>query len=226
VSGCRTHGELIGPFVLGGLEPDEVEEMRRHLAHCEACAAEAELLAGLPALLDRAQADDTVATLSPRLEEEVLDRFVRERAQAGRTRRRWPRLAVPAAAAAVVVAVVLALVLPGGGGGAYASAELWTMPAGGGAAGSADLEEVAAGTRVALRAHDLPVSRGEMFELWCVRDDGRWVNGGSFHARSDGSASAELTAAVKPGDYHVVVVTRHTAGGQPGDEVMRGKLVY
>jgi hypothetical protein len=52
------------------------------------------------------------------------------------------------------------------------------------------------------------------------------VNGGSFHARADGTAAAELTAAVRPGEYHVVVITRRSAGGMRGDEVMRGKLAY
>jgi hypothetical protein len=86
--------------------------------------------------------------------------------------------------------------------------------------------EVNAGTRVELRADHLPVMRGATYELWCVRTDGRWINGGTFRARSDGTAAAELTAAVRPGDYHVVVITRHSTGGMRGAEVMRGKLNY
>jgi hypothetical protein len=35
-----------------------------------------------------------------------------------------------------------------------------------------------------------------------------------------------LTAAVRPGEYHVVVVTRRSVGGERGAEVMRGKLAY
>ena len=80
--------------------------------------------------------------------------------------------------------------------------------------------------RPQLRAHDLPVSRGAVYELWCVRKDGRWINGGSFHARADGTAAAQLTAAVRPGEYHVVVVTRRSVGDERGAEVMRGKLTY
>ena len=34
------------------------------------------------------------------------------------------------------------------------------------------------------------------------------------------------TAAVRPGEYHVVVITRHSAGKIRGAEVMRGKLNY
>ncbi len=226
MTGCRSHGDLIGPYVLGGLEPGELEEMREHLAECDRCAAERRRLASLPALLDSAQAEDTIATLSPQLEDAVLDRFVRERTQAARPPRRWARFAIPAAAAAtVLLAVVLALVLPGGGGeSAYARAELWSTS--GQVLGSASVAEVRSGTHVKLRATQLPVSRGVVYELWCVRTDGRWINGGSFNARADGSAAAEFTVAVRPGEYHVVVVTRRSVGGERGAEVMRGKLTY
>jgi Anti-sigma-K factor rskA/Putative zinc-finger len=225
VTGCRSHGDLIGPYVLGGLEPGEVEEMTQHLTECDRCAIERRRLAGLPALLDSAHAEDTIATLSPQLEDAVLDQFVQERASATRPPRRWPRFALPAAAAAtVILAVVLVLALPGGGERAYAHAELWGMS--GEVLGNATVAEVDGGTRVRLRAHHLPVSRGAVYELWCVRTDGRWINGGSFHARGDGTAAAQLTAAVGPGEYHVVVVTRRSAGGERGAEVMRGKLSY
>lgn len=227
MTGCRSHGELIGGYVLGALAPGEMDEMRRHLAGCRRCAAEERALAGLPGLLDRTQAEETVAALSPRLEDAVLDRFVRERAERSGPRPGWRRFALPAlAAGAAAIVLGLVLLLPGGTDRAYARAELWSTPAGGGAAGMAEAAQVAAGTRVDLRARDLPARRGAVFELWCVRADGRWVSGGTFHARSDGSASAQLTAAVKPGDYHVVVVTRRAPDGERGAEVLRGHLVY
>jgi hypothetical protein len=225
MSGCRSHAEQVGPYVLGALEPDEMEEMRGHLANCPRCAAEARSLAELPALLDLVSADAEVAVPSPGLEDEVLDRFVRERARSAPRRRRWPRLAIPAVAVAVVVAAVLVAVIPGSDT-AYAHADLWSLPAGGGAEGTADVAEVEAGTRVKLSADHLPVMRGRTYELWCVRTDGHWIRGGSFRARSDGTAAAELVAAVKPGEYHVVVITRHSTGGMRGAEVMRGKLNY
>jgi len=226
VSACRSHTDDIGPFVLGALEPEEMDAMRRHLATCPACAAEARSLSRLPSLLDSAQAEDRIEVLPPRLEDEILDRYVRERASSRRRRRPWPRLAIPAVAVAALIAGILIVALPGGTTAAYAHADLWSLPAGGGAEGSADVAEVPAGTRVKLRADHLPVRRGASYELWCVRTDGRWINGGSFHARPDGTAAAELTAAVRPGEYHVVVITRRSSGGTRGAEVMRGKLNY
>ena len=183
-------------------------------------------LAQVPVLLDRVDEDEQVPALSPGLEDEVLDRFVRERAAARPRRRRWPRLAIPAVAVAALIAGILIAVLPDGAAPAYARADLWSMPAGGGAQGTAWAAEVMGGTRVKLQADHLPVSRGSAYELWCVRTDGHWVNGGSFRARADGTAAAELTAAVRPGDYHVVVITRHSNRGVRGAEVMRGKLSY
>ena len=225
MSGCRDHADQIGPYVLGALEPDEMEEMRAHLAGCARCTAEVRSLAELPALLDMAQADDEVAIPAPGLEDEVLDRYVRERARTAPHRRRWRRFAIPAVAVAAVVAALLVTVIPGSDA-AYGHAELWSLPAGGGAEGTADAAAVEAGTRVKLRADHLPVTRGRTYELWCVRTDGSWVKGGSFHARADGTAAAEMTAAVKPGEYHVVVITRRSTDGVRGAEVMRGKLNY
>jgi anti-sigma-K factor RskA len=226
MSGCRSHAEQVGPYVLGALEPDEMEEMRAHIAGCPRCATEVRSLSELPALLDLVQADAQVAVPSPALEDEVLDRFVRERARSAPRRRRWPRLAIPAVAVAALLAALLVVVLPGDTNTAYAHAELWSLPAGGGAAGTADVAEVDAGTRVNLHADHLPVQSGKAYELWCVRTDGRWINGGRFYARSDGTAAAELVAAVKPGDYHVVVITHRSDRGRRGAEVMRGKLNY
>jgi anti-sigma factor RsiW len=226
VSGCESHADLIGPYVLEALDPPEMDEMRRHLDGCPRCAAEAASLAGLPALLDSADVDDAIESPPPGLEDQVLDRFVRERARPRARRRAWPRIAIPAVAVAALVAAVLIAALPGGAEPAYARAELWSLPAGHGAAGTAKVREVAAGTRVQLRVVHLPGRAGTAYELWCVRTDGRWVNGGSFRARADGTAAAELTAAVMPGEYHVVVITRRSSGGERGAEVMRGKLVY
>jgi len=115
MSECPTHGALLGGYVLGSLEPAEMDEMRRHVAGCPHCGPEADKLGGLP------------------------------------------------------------------------------------------------GER--------------MYELWCVRGDGRWVSGGTFRTAASGRAEAMLTAAVRPGDYHVMVVTRHI-DGEHGPALLRGELRY
>jgi Anti-sigma-K factor rskA/Putative zinc-finger len=230
VSGCPTHGPLVGGYVLGALEPAEMEEMRRHVAGCPHCGPEADRLAALPGLLDRiAPADVPPPTLSPQVEEAVLDRFARERREGvGRPRRR-PRLgrraaALAAAAAAVLVALAVLLRLDGDDGeSAYASVRLGGVAGASKAVAGAELAEVPSGTRIRLWTRGLRPRRE--YELWCIRADGRWVSGGTFWSARDGRAEADLTAAVRPGDYHRMVVTRR-AGGERGPAVLRGELRY
>jgi anti-sigma-K factor RskA len=244
MSGCPTHGTLIGGYLLGALEPDEMEEMRRHVAVCPRCGPEAHRLQGLPGLLDRiAPADVPPPTLSPQVEEAVLDRFARERSEegaggaperrAGRSTRR-PALLVRrplaiATACLIVLVATLALVLPGGeedGTAAYASVSL-DPRAGSSGSATAWLANVPAGTRIRLETRGLPA--GSEYEVWCIRGDGRWVSGGTFWADRDGRTEAELTAAVRPGDYHRMVVTRRperAGGAERGPAVLDGALRY
>jgi anti-sigma-K factor RskA len=238
VSGCRSHGQLVGGYVLGALDPEEMERMRLHVADCPRCGPEARALTGLPDLLDRIEpADVPPPALPPGVEEAVLDRFVSERRQAGASRgRRRPalgrRLALAGAGLAALV-LALAIAWPFGGDGgereAYASAELGGLAPAAQAGANAWVAEVPAGTRVRLEARGLPRGGPAEYELWCVRADGRWVSGGTFRAGSDGRAEAELTAAVRPGDYHLMVVTRRAgsaAEGERGTAVLRGRLRY
>jgi anti-sigma-K factor RskA len=243
MGGCSTHGRLIGGYALGALEPDEMEAMRRHVEVCPQCGPEAHRQEGLPWLLDRiAPADVPPPTLSPQVEEAVLDRFARERREegaggasggrGGRSTRRPALLRRPlalAAACLVAVVVALALVLPGGdedGTAAYASVSL-DPKAGGAGSATAWLDEVPAGTSIRLETRGLPA--GSQYEVWCIGTDGRWVSGGTFRADRDGRVEAQLTAAVKPGDYHRMVVTRKAEGSGAGDRgpaVLDGELRY
>jgi anti-sigma-K factor RskA len=252
VNGCPTHGPLLGGYALGALEPAEMEEMRRHVAVCPHCGPEADRLSELPALLDRiAPADVPPPELSPQVEEAVLDRFARERTEegageaserrAGRsTRRRGPSVKRPgllvrrplavAAACMVALVVALALVFPGdgdeGGTSAYASVSL-DARAGGSGSATAWLGQVPAGTRIRLQARGLPAK--SEYEVWCIRADGRWVSGGTFWADRNGRTEAQLTAAVRAGDYHRMVVTQRVEGagqGERGPAVLGGVLRY
>jgi anti-sigma-K factor RskA len=234
VSGCRSHGELIGGYVLDALEPAEMETMRAHLETCPACRHEARVLSGIPALLERIEpADVPPPTLSPAIEEAVLDRFARERRRRKAPRRRRVLRWAAAAAAACAAALVLVLaLLPSGedsSSSPYATARLAPPAVGSPARATAYAEAVPAGTRVRLWAKGLESSRDAVYQLWCVRADGRWVSGGTFRADRDGGARAQLTAAVNPGDYHTMVVTRRSEmapEGTRGTPVLRGELRY
>jgi anti-sigma factor RsiW len=222
MSDCPTHGALLGGYVLGALEPEEMREMRRHLEACPACSRELARLGDIPGLLDTVvPADVPPPAPPPRLEEALLDRVAREGRgrPSGRARRRQRVLAAGLAAAAATVALVLVLTLSNGDEEAYAHASLAGAP---GARADVEVDAVEAGTRVRLRARGLAPARGAGYQLWCIRTDGRWVSGGSFHAR-DGTADVVLTAAVQPGQYHRLVVTR---AGTRAPAVLRGRLEY
>ncbi|WP_159706163.1 zf-HC2 domain-containing protein [Arthrobacter sp. 18067] len=113
MNGNSVH-QLLGAYLLGGLEPDEARTFEDHLATCAECRRELEELESLPALLDAVPAADAVAlTITGRtnelapmepapepLPEKVLvDLSVRRR----KSRRRWAALVGAVAAACLAV---------------------------------------------------------------------------------------------------------------------------
>ena len=233
MTACPTHGALLGGFVLGSLEPAEMEEMRRHVADCPYCGPEARALGVLPSLLD--SIDPVVEVpppaLPPQVEEVVLDRFARERARQRRPRRRLALPRIPRLAglgAAAVASVVIALFVIGGNGEdshAYASAKLGPVGGVRTASAVAWAEDVPAGTRVRLRARGLPGNGRGMYELWCIRSDGRWISGGTFRVDRHGKAHVSLTSAARPGEYERMLVTRRSEDTR-GKRVLAGTVDY
>ena len=53
--------QLLGAYLLGGLDPEEARSFEEHLPGCAACRGELEELESLPALLDAVPASDAVA---------------------------------------------------------------------------------------------------------------------------------------------------------------------
>jgi hypothetical protein len=237
---CRT---LLGGYVLLALEPLEAESVRRHLAVCPGCAAEYELLTGIPTVLDSAGAEETPVEEPPAaLEEAVLDRFarehrdnrdeppaasLRERLRKGLSHPLPAALAGAMAAAAVTAAL---LVLPGGSdrAGDQYKASLAGSAAAPGATASADLRVFSSGTHVRLRVRGLRGSPDAVYELWCLRDDGEKVSAGTFRTDADGRADVNLTTAALPSEYHRLGVERRrlAPSAQPGVSVMAGEIQY
>ncbi len=118
MNGNSVH-QLLGAYLLGGLEPDEARTFEDHLATCAECRRELEELESLPALLDAVPAADAVALTitggtyalapiepapEPLPEKVLVDLSARRR----KSRRRW---------AAVVGAVAAACLAAGFFGG-------------------------------------------------------------------------------------------------------------
>jgi anti-sigma factor RsiW len=240
-SECRS---LLGGYVLHALEPDEAETVRHHLVTCEACAAEHGELIGLPELLDVAGSTEPISEKPPAaLEEAVLDRFARETPDAderpsaprralarlrGTLVRPLPAALTGAVAAAAVTAALIAL--PGGGDdpGSIYEATLSGTSSIPQARASADLKVVSTGTRVNLKVRGLRGQPDNVYELWCVRDDGVKVSAGTFRTDSAGSADVSLTTAAVPGEYHRLSVERRSVSpaGDSGERVMAGEIEY
>jgi anti-sigma-K factor RskA len=204
-----SHDDLrlaLGSYAMGGLEPDEHDAVRAHVAGCPDCRAELARLAPLPGLLDLARGVPAVDDQpSPLLEREVLAGFERAARPARPPRSRWsrPRLALPAlaAAAALVVALVVAVAaLTGEDGrtltlaGERASATVRLTPAPGGTAVELDAE--------------LPPTRGdEVYELWFVRPGGR-VSAGTFRVAPGQRVQVALGAAASGPSFRRIGITR------------------
>lgn len=112
---ANANHQLLGAYLLGGLEPAEVRAFEDHLAGCADCRQELESLESLPALLDAVPAADAVALLagrpavdvSPLLAEpsETLQHGVLDELAARRRTSRRRRAALIAAVAAACLAL-------------------------------------------------------------------------------------------------------------------------
>jgi Putative zinc-finger len=212
VTGCDHVRIDLGGYVLGGLEPDEAERVREHLAHCSECAREHAALAGLPRLLTLAEPIESAPPLPPAMEERVLDAVARERSRPS-PRRSWriprPRVLIPAAAllAVAIVALVLALGRDDAGSGGYRVA--LRPVAGSGAGGDARLESGAGGTTLHLRVQGLAADPSVVYEVRCDGPD--WsASAGTFRADTHGRAYVVLTTAARRGEYDAIRVVRRS----------------
>jgi hypothetical protein len=236
MTACARYRESLGGYVLNALDPDEAEAMRTHLRSCESCRLEYTELQGLPGLLATLSDDATPELPPPTLEEAVLDRFARERRSLRPVRRprlpRWGRLAGAVAAAGVAAAAGLALAGvfdSGSESGTFGEVHLAGTAQASSATANAKLHAVRAGTGVTLRVSGLPPAHSQVYELWCIPDDGRWISGGTFRVDGRGGARVTLTSAARPGDYERMLVTRRPARGVEGSRgagVLAGRVEY
>lgn len=202
-------------YVLGALDPEELEAYILHLRDCVVCRDEVAALSRVVNALAMSAPQQRVPS---DLRQRVLD-AARDKPQTSEVpvpRARWPRwvtsgraIAVAACAAVAVVAVIAGFgVLSGGSGGARViQASVVGSP------GSAKLR--LAGPHAELVVNDLrqPPS-GTVYEVWLTRA-GRPPM--PAHALFDVSATGAAKVSV-PGDLRgvsQVLVTQEPAGGSP-----------
>jgi hypothetical protein len=169
VNAAELH-QLLGAYLLGGLDPADVKRFEAHLRECGECREELRALEKLPVLLDALPVPDAVALTAvaaappaPSLDDAPVP-LLGELAHRRRTsRRRWAALvgAVAAACLALGLAVGPLLSRPAQPDASY------SVQSGGGLQFSIDLAKNTWGTELAVNGSSLP-SDGTL-SLW-VRD--------------------------------------------------------
>ncbi len=202
---CERFRAELGGYVLDGLEPEERDAVRAHLADCERCRAEAEELSELPELLAEAW------TAPQRAPDDLRARVL---GQLGERTRRVRRVPALLAAALVVVAalaggaVVTVMERPGP---ADAVLTLERDPSGG-PFGEAALTQVDAGVQIDLELAGVREVGEGYYHAWLHRDDIR-VSAGTFLGATDGEVAVQLLCGGILEDYERLTVTWHPFDG-------------
>jgi anti-sigma-K factor RskA len=193
--------DLLGPYVMGTLEPNEKREVEDHLEECARCTEEAQELR----LVHECLADLAHGTEAPPPD-------LRTRVVAGipqrEARRRLPSWAAAVAAAFFVLVAIAVILTPDlFGGGALASANLNPTDRAPDAGGEVSIQGTGENMELRLEAWGLPpCKREQYYELWLVEGNDR-VSAGSFTVGQSGRVDVRLNAPIFAGSYPKVGIT-------------------
>ena len=200
--------DLLGPYVLGALEPEEEREVEEHLSRCARCREEAQdLRLAHERLTDLAGVTQTPPT---ELKERVMYGVPR------RERRRAPLAIVAVAAALCVLAVLVGLysstIL---GREALASANLEPTDLAPRAGGELRLQDDDPNARAELEVWGLPrPGKDEYYELWFGTEEGR-MSAGTFTVDADGQDTIYMSVPEEASEYQRVGITLETFPREP-----------
>ncbi len=204
MNGTDLH-QLLGAYLLGGLEPAEAAAFDQHLAVCADCRRELDDLASLPALLDAIPVSDAVAltaaaaaarerTLVPPEPVPVPHRLLDELAARRRkVRRRWAAAVAAAAAASLALGIMAGPLLnqPAKPDASY------SVAASSGLEVTVGLVKKTWGTELAVDGRSLPAAG--TLSLWVKDRDGgedracSWTATPTGRVRITGATPVQLT---------------------------------
>ena len=191
--------DLLGPYVMGTLEPYEERGVEGHLQRCASCRQEAQELR----LVHERLADLAYSTEAP-------PKDLRARVVAGIPRREAGRrvpIWVAAVAAAFCVLAVLGVIITPDLFGARASANLSPTGRAPDAGGEVSIRGTGENVEMRLEAWGLPPCKSEQYyELWLVEGHER-VSAGSFTVGQSGRVDVRLNVPGFAGSYSKVGVT-------------------
>jgi anti-sigma-K factor RskA len=191
--------DLLGPYLLGALEPAEAREVEEHLEVCDECREEAY---GLRAAHDRLV---DLASISEEPPPDLKDRILA--GTPSRFSRRVPLLA--ASAAALCVLAVLGVLYSTGmlGQQEVAAAELESTKLAPEAGGELHVSEDDPNARAELEVWGMPkCAENEYYELWFGTEEGR-MSAGTFTVDADGRVTLYTSVPEGVGEYERVGIT-------------------
>jgi hypothetical protein len=210
--------DLLGPYVMGSLGPEERREVEEHLEGCPSCSEEAqELRLAHERLVDFANVSETPP---PELKERVM---------VGMPRRETRR--VPLVAAAVLlVLLVLGVLYSSGlfGQGEVASATLQPTDLAPGAGGELQVREDDPNAQAELEVWGLPrPGKDEYYELWFGEEGGR-MSAGTFTVDAQGRETLYMSVPEQASGYQQVGITLEKFPKEPrmssAKAVLRGEI--
>jgi Anti-sigma-K factor rskA/Putative zinc-finger len=190
--------DLLGPYVMGALEPEEERKVEEHLERCASCREEAQdLRLAHERLVDLA---NTTVTPPPELKNRVLT---------GMPRRETRRVPLVAAAAVLLVLAVLGVMYSSGffGRDEIASANLKPTDLAPRAGGELQVREDDPNAQAELEVWGLPrPGKDEYYELWFGQEGGR-ISAGTFTVDEQGRETLYMSVPAEASDYEQVGIT-------------------
>ena len=207
---------LLGPYVMGALDPEDEREVEEHLEECALCREEARDLR----LAHERLADLANATEPPPQE-------LKRRVSMGMPRRETRRVPLVAAAAVLCALAVLGVLYSTGffGTEEVASATLESTDLAPGAGGELRVREDNPNVRAVLEVWGLPrPGPNEYYELWFGEEGGR-VSAGTFTVDARGRETLYMSVPERASDYQQVGITLEKFPREPRMSAARPVLI-
>ena len=199
--------DLLGPYVMGALEPEEERRVEEHLESCASCREETrELRIAHERLVDLAHAGEAPP---PELKDRVMTGIPRRE-------RRPARLAAAVAAVLLVLAVLGALYSSGFfDRGEIASATLEPTDLAPGAGGELQVREDDPNAQAELEVWGLPrPGKDEYYELW-FGEEGERVSAGTFTVGNRGRETLYMSVPEDANRYQRAGITLEKFSKEP-----------
>jgi anti-sigma-K factor RskA len=199
--------DLLGPYVMGALEPEEERRVEEHLESCASCREETrELRIAHERLVDLAHAGEAPP---PELKDRVMTGIPRRS-------RRPARLAAAVAAVLLVLALLGALYSSGFfDRGEIASATLEPTDLAPGAGGELQVREDDPNAQAELEVWGLPrPGKDEYYELW-FGEEGERVSAGTFTVGNRGRETLYMSVPEDASRYQRAGITLEKFSKEP-----------